>query len=114
MIGEIIIATMVAFSAPADMVEPPQDVQTETVWVTEYCPACNSPAGHASATGKWLEDGDCACGWLPMGTEVTIDGKTYTVVDVCGTDAIDLFVDDDSGTCVCDRSEYVEAAIVMP
>lgn len=128
MIGELLIAatlmlTPMAAEEPAQLPEdytsmtqveviceePAGDLQT--VRVTEYCPACNCPAGHGSATGKYLEEGDCACGWLPMGTEVTIDGVTYTVADVCGTDAIDIFVDDGSGVCHCDRNEYVEAFI---
>lgn len=120
MIAEITIALimattpMMADDYTSDSQVGYMDGHTETVWVTEYCPACNSPAGHGSATGKYLTDGDCACGWLPMGSVVVIDGKEYTVVDVCGTDAIDIFVDDDSGVCVCDRSEYVEAVILPP
>lgn len=119
----IIMATPMPADAPADVpedytsasqVEVIQEGYTETVRVTEYCPACNCPAGHGSASGKYLTDGDCACGWLPMGTEIDIDGVTYTVVDVCGTDAIDLFVDEDTGYCVCSRNEYVEAVIRLP
>lgn len=124
MVGEILVAAILALSpmaaeegVPMDytsdaQVEVIQEGYTETVRVTEYCPACNCPAGHGSASGKYLEEGDCACGWLPMGTVVIIDGEEYTVVDVCGTDAIDLFKDTDS--CECDRNEYVEAVIIRP
>lgn len=80
--------------------------------VTSYCPACNSPAGHASATGKYLEYGDCACSWLPMGTVLMIDGEVFTVVDVCGTEAIDIFLDGPIDTCVCDRNYYTEVYIL--
>lgn len=126
MIGELLIAatlalTPMAAEEPAQMpedytsmtqVEPIGD--TQTVRVTEYCPACNCPNGHGSASGVYLTEGHCACGWLPMGSIVIIDGVEYEVVDVCGTDAVDLFVDDDSGVCRCDRNETVEAVIVRP
>ena len=123
MIGELLIAatlmlTPIAAEEPAQLPEDYTSMsqveeisEAQTVRVTEYCPACNCPAGHGSATGKYLEEGDCACGWLPMGSTVTIDDVTYTVVDVCGTDAIDIFVDDGSGVCHCNRNEYVEAVI---
>lgn len=118
MIAELTIAVIMATSPiVADYTSDTQvgiAGETQTVRVTEYCPACNSPAGHGSASGKHLTEGDCACGWLPMGTVIEIDGETYTVVDVCGTDAIDIFVDDDSGVCVCDMNEYKEAVIIRP
>ena len=34
-----------------------------------------------------------ACSWLPIGTRVLIDGNVYIVEDVCGTDAIDIYMD---------------------
>lgn len=74
--------------------------------ITTYCPACNEPAGHGSASGVYLTAGHCACSWLPIGTHVAIDGEVFTVVDVCGTDAIDIFIDDDSGVCHCYLNEY--------
>lgn len=96
----------------------PQEEEVSGYWVslgdcrvTSYCPACNSPAGHASATGKYLEYGDCACSWLPMGTVLMIDGEVFTVVDVCGTEAIDIFLDGPIDTCVCDRNYYTEVYI---
>ncbi|MEA4922204.1 MAG: hypothetical protein VB031_02415 [Eubacteriaceae bacterium] len=72
--------------------------------ITEYCPSCNDPAGYQSSSGKYLEDGDCACSWLPEGTQVNINGNVYTVVDTCGTDAIDIFRDTD--ICQCDANYY--------
>ena len=72
--------------------------------VTEYCPSCNSPAGHGSASGVYLQEGHVACGWLPLGTRIRIDGVEYEVVDVCGTDAIDIFVDTEY--CQCSRNSY--------
>lgn len=126
MIAEVLIAAVLALapmvaeeSVPEDytsdsQVEVVKEGEVETVRVTEYCPSCNCPPGHGSASGKYLEEGDCACGWLPMGTVVIIDGEEYTVVDVCGTDAIDIFVNDDSGECRCERNEYEEAVIIRP
>ena len=108
MIAEIAIAALIA-ATPA-----PADHYTTTARVTEYCPACNSPAGHGSASGVYLTAGHCACGWLPMGAVVEIDGARYEVVDTCGTDAIDIFIDDNSGACVCDRNEVEEVTVFIP
>ena len=44
---------------------------------------------------------------MPDFTVTTIDGEVFTVRDVCGTDAIDIFIDDGSGYCHCDINEYV-------
>lgn len=97
----------------------PQEEEVSGNWVslgecrvTSYCPACNSPAGHASATGKYLEYGDCACSWLPMGTVIMVDGEVFTVVDVCGTEAIDIFLEGPIDQCVCDRNYYTEVYIL--
>ena len=76
--------------------------------VTQYCPACNDPAGHQSSSGVYLTDGCAACNWLDIGTVIEIDGVEYTIVDYCGTDAIDLFIDSDSDECVCYMNEYKE------
>lgn len=73
--------------------------------VTTYCPYCNSPQGHGSASGVYLEYGHVACSWLPIGTVIRIDGEVFTVVDVCGTDAIDIFMPFEDG-CHCDINEY--------
>ena len=73
--------------------------------ITEYCPFCNSPQGHGSASGAYLEYGHVACGWLPIGAVIKIDGEIFTVVDVCGTDAIDIFVPCED-YCQCDMNEY--------
>ena len=77
-------------------------------------PFCNDGAGHESSSGKYLEYGDCACSWLPVGTKVNVEGEEFTVVDTCGTDAIDIFIDDDSGFCQCDRNEYKNVSIKKP
>jgi len=96
----------------------PQEEEVSGHWeslgdvrVTTYCTACNSPAGYASATGKYLEYGDVACSWLPMGTHILIDGEEFTVVDVCGTEAIDIFLDGPIDECICDRNYYTEVYI---
>lgn len=117
MVGEMLIAALMTLTPMATDVDAEQirDLDEVTsVRVTEYCPTCNSPSGHGSASGVFLAEGHCACGWLPMGSIVIIDGEEYEVVDVCGTDAIDIFVDDDSGVCHCDRNEYEEAVIIRP
>lgn len=111
MVGALFIAAMVAFCPPQAAPAPTAEYYTTTARVTEYCPACNSPAGYGSASGATLTTGHVACGWLPIGTEIEIDGEMYTVVDVCGTDAVDVFVDDGTGVCHCNRNEYEEIRV---
>ena len=80
--------------------------------ITTYCPYCNDGSGHESKSGVYLEDGHCACNWLPMGTKVKIDEKVYTVVDVCGIDeTIDIYIDHSDGYCWCNTLEYKEVKI---
>lgn len=79
---------------------------------TEYCASCNSPSGHTSSSGTYLSEGCVACSWLSIGTKIRIDGHEYTVVDICGTDAIDIFVD--SYGCYCNMNTYKEVEIYVP
>ena len=80
--------------------------------ITTYCPFCNSPQGHGSASGVYLEYGHVACGWLPIGTVIRIDGEEFTVVDVCGTDAIDIFMPYED-YCRCDMNTYKNVEILV-
>lgn len=105
MITHAILAAALAVNIAA------ADVQTPPIWeslgecrITTYCPSCNEPAGYESYSGKTLAAGDCACSWLQIGTRISIDGDEFTVVDTCGTDAIDIFVDSDE--CRCNLNEY--------
>ena len=77
--------------------------------ITSFCPSCNEPAGYESKSGKELEYGHVACNWLPLGTEISIEGETFVVTDTCGTDAIDIFIDTD--TCTCNLNEYRKVSI---
>lgn len=79
--------------------------------ITEYCPVCNDGAGHESASGEYLRYGHCACSWLPYGTVIDIEGDEFIVVDTCGTEAIDIFIDDDSGVCRCNLNEYKRVTV---
>lgn len=81
---------------------------------TEYCASCNSPSGHQSSSGTYLTDGCVACSWLSIGTKLRIDGYEYVVVDKCGTDAIDIFVDDGCGYCHCNMNTYKNVEIWQP
>lgn len=121
-LAAIIAATPLPAQAPEDytgpdLVEPLANTEilpdhyVTTARITTYCPACNEPAGYGSASGKTLAPGDCACNWLPLGTVISIDGETFTVVDICGTDAIDLFIDDGSGVCHCNINRYEEVVV---
>ena len=77
--------------------------------ITEYCPTCNDGAGHESASGVYLEYGHAACRWLPFGTVIDIEGDEFVIVDTCGTDAIDIYIN--TNTCECDLNEYRRVAI---
>ena len=78
--------------------------------ITTYCPSSNDRAGHESSSGVYLEYGHAACRWLPNGTIISIEGEEFEIVDTCGTDAIDIFVDTDY--CRCDLNEYRHVYIV--
>lgn len=79
--------------------------------ITTYCPACNDPAGtYQSSSGATLYEGVVACNWLSNGTKIKIEGwGVYTVMDTCGTDAIDVFVDTDG--CYCNTNCYAKVYI---
>ena len=78
--------------------------------ITTYCPACNDPAGsYQSSSGTTLYEGCVACSWLPLGATLRINGSIYTVVDRCGTDAIDVFVD--TSYCMCNSNYYTNVEI---
>lgn len=110
MVSELILgATMAAGVAFTDIDVSYNDLseweQLGKCRITCYCPSCNDGSGHESASGKYLEYGDCACSWLPVGTIVSIEGEEFEVVDICGTDAIDIFIDDSDG-CNCNLNEW--------
>lgn len=86
-------------------------VDIGTCRITEYCPVCNDGAGHESASGTYLRYGHAACSWLPYGTVIDIEGDEFVVVDTCGTDAIDIFIDDNSGACNCNLNEYKRVTV---
>lgn len=78
--------------------------------ITTYCPACNDPAGsYQSSSGTTLYEGCAACSWLPLGTRVRVNGNEYLIVDRCGTDALDLFVD--TSYCMCNTNYYATVYI---
>lgn len=80
--------------------------------ITTYCPACNDPAGsYQSSSGATLYEGCVACNWLDIGTKLLINGQEYTVMDTCGTDAIDIFIDS-GDTCYCSENYYTEVKII--
>lgn len=109
MTSAILALALAGMIATADIA--PQYEYIGECRITEYCPVCNDGAGHESASGVYLEYGHCACSWLPYGTVIEIEGEPFTVVDTCGTDAIDIFNDDMSGVCRCDLNEYRRVAI---
>lgn len=110
-----ILSTLILIVAIA--VSPVQkDKSKEKEWkslgeqrITCYCPQCNDGQGYESSSGTELKYGHAACSWLPIGTKINIDGDIFTVVDICGTDAIDIFIDTDS--CQCALNEYKEVKI---
>lgn len=101
MIKEVVIALLIGATTPMPTV---QHTNMGECRITEYCPQCNDGSGYESSSGIMLKDGCCACNWLPIGTKINIEGETFTVVDTCGTDAIDIFIDTDE--CICNMNEY--------
>ena len=83
-----------------------------TYRVTEYCQSCNDPCGHQSASGIHLEAGHVAMNGVPLGTEIELDGRRYTVVDRCGIDGtVDIFKE--SEECNCNRMNYRKITVVI-
>ena len=80
--------------------------------ITYYCPCCNDPRGsYQSSSGVTLYEGCVACSWLPIGTKIRINGQEFVVIDRCGTDAIDIFVDTDSCYCSQYGMYYAEVEV---
>lgn len=85
--------------------EPPQEAaqtQERVFTVTAYCPCrkcCGAYANGYTATGAKATQGVTVAAdpaVLPMGTEIQIDGHTYTVQDTGGAikgDRLDLYFD---------------------
>lgn len=107
MVKEIVIALMIGATAPIPKTEY---VDLGECRITTYCPECNDGEGYESSSGTELEYGHCACNWLPVGTKINIEGEPFVVVDTCGTDAIDIFIDTDD--CWCNVNEYRKVVVV--
>ncbi len=103
----VVIAGMLSMAQTADLNRP---VDLGQCRITCYCPTCNDGEGHESSSGTYLEYGHAACRWLPIGTVIDIEGDEFEIVDTCGTDAIDIFIDDESG-CRCNLNEYRHVVI---
>lgn len=106
-----VIAACISFGGSVQAQIVPEYVDLGECRVTTYCPVCNDGAGHESSSGTYLESGHAACRWLPNGTIIDIEGDEYEIVDTCGTEAIDLFIDDNSGVCRCNLNEYKRVTI---
>lgn len=89
--------------------------------ITTYCSACNTPPGKVTtASGVdakpnhtiavHLEDYQNSSGPLGKGKKVVINGNIYTVEDTgdsnhrWGNNWIDIFIQDENGSCVCNYS----------
>ena len=82
--------------------DEPQETRTRVVTVTAYCPCekcCGAYANGYTATGEKATQGVTIAAdpdVLPMGTEIELDGHTYTVQDTGGAIAgnrLDLYFD---------------------
>lgn len=107
----IAAATMTGAMAQEDVSPAPIYEDLGECRITCYCPECNDGTGHESSSGAYLKTGHAACRWLPVGTIIDIEGDEFEIVDTCGTDAIDIFIDDDSGECRCNLNEYKRVTI---
>lgn len=87
---------------PSDEARETQETRTCVFTVTAYCPCekcCGAYANGYTATGAKATQGVTIAAdpdVLPMGTEIELDGHTYTVQDTGGTIAgnrLDLYFD---------------------
>lgn len=111
MFSAILGAAMLLNVAATQLDAQPIYEDIGTCRVTCYCCTCNDGSGHESSSGTYLRYGHAACNWLPVGTVIDIEGDEFVIVDTCGTDAIDIFIDDDSGVCKCNLNEYKRVTI---
>lgn len=95
-----------------------KDQKAKEIWknigkcrITCYCPYCNDGSGYESSTGKQLKYGYVACSWLDPGTKISIEGDIFEVADICGTEAIDIFIDHNEGYCNCNLNEYKNVSV---
>lgn len=80
--------------------------------ITYYCPSCNSPRGtHRSAMGVRLREGHVAFNGARLGSKIKIGKRIYTVVDRCGTNAVDIFKD--TMDCHCHSSSYENVQVMV-
>lgn len=108
------IVTKAVNEIKGTIVELKKNQEVNGIWeslgkcrITNYCPGCNDPANsYESSSGKELKNGMVACNWLPIGTELKINGEKYIVADTCGTEAIDIFIDTDE--CWCTENYYAK------
>lgn len=107
----IAATTMAGAITPPGIDTAPEYISLGECRITCYCPECNDGTGHESSSGAYLKTGHAACRWLPIGTIIDIEGDEFEIVDTCGTDAIDIFIDDDSGECRCNLNEYKRVTI---
>ena len=112
---KMIIALMLSCTFTAYNGTSVQNIQWAdggTYRITCYDVYCNVPQGRQSASGKTLEYGDVAMNGVPFGTEISIEGEIFTVVDRCERDdTIDIFIENDSGYCQCDLLEYKKVMV---
>lgn len=87
---------------PRDEPQGPQETRTCVFTVTAYCPCekcCGEYANGYTATGAKATQGVTIAAdpdVLPMGTEIELDGHTYTVQDTGGAisgNRLDLYFD---------------------
>ena len=116
MVGHIVataaLTVTIALTPPADKPKQAEWKSVGEYRTTTYCVGCNSPTGYQSSSGKRLREGYVACNDFPFGTKLKIGKKVYTVVDRCGVEnTVDIFVENDSGYCQCDRLECREVKV---
>lgn len=100
-----VVEVTVSTTSSGDYVEPDNDYVESgeryyygRCWITHYCPCsrCCGKSDGITASGTYATEGwTVACGGLPFGTLVEINGHTYCVEDRgVGSMAIDIFVGD--------------------
>lgn len=136
MLGEILIATMIALEPlPMDYTSDSQveEVKPSVMWteegdyaelnsqpsdavslgtfrITSYCYACNTPPySTTTASGRWLPGYSVASSDLPLGTIIWIDGMEYRVDDTgCPSGTIDILRAGGEDGCICELNYEVE------
>ena len=113
MIKSAITAVLIAAVMTVPSTPEPVWKDLGTYRITVYCQYCNDPpGGYESKSGKKLKYGYVAMNDVPLGSEISVEGETFKVMDRCGREnTVDIFIPAENGYCQCNYLDYKKVRI---